>query len=77
MCRKFSAVQEHCPPEKPFAIRHSLLAAVFGSAEASLSYSPLVPRPASLVPSIVQHDADMLCDEVFLQPFPSAFKSKP
>jgi hypothetical protein len=26
--RIFSAVQEHCPPEKPFAIRHSLLAAV-------------------------------------------------
>jgi hypothetical protein len=24
----FSAVQEHCPPEKPFAIRHPLLAAV-------------------------------------------------
>ncbi|MFA0735576.1 MAG: hypothetical protein OGMRLDGQ_002076, partial [Candidatus Fervidibacter sp.] len=24
----FSAVREHCPPEKPLAIRHSLLAAV-------------------------------------------------
>jgi len=30
----FSAAQEHCPPEKPFAIRYSLFAAVIGSAEA-------------------------------------------
>jgi hypothetical protein len=24
MCRKFSAAQERCPPEKPFATCHSL-----------------------------------------------------
>jgi hypothetical protein len=35
---------------------------------------PTRPASPSLVPLIIQHDADMLCDEVFLQPFPSAFK---
>jgi hypothetical protein len=33
MCRKFSAVQEHCPPEKLFATRHSLFAAVLARQE--------------------------------------------
>ncbi|MFA0747346.1 MAG: hypothetical protein EORIYHIE_001215, partial [Candidatus Fervidibacter sp.] len=27
MCRNFSAVQEHCPPEKPFANHQSPFAA--------------------------------------------------
>jgi hypothetical protein len=38
MCRKFSAAQERCPPEK--TIRHSLFAirCRFGSAEILLSY---------------------------------------
>jgi len=34
---KFSAVREHRPPEKPFAIRYSPFAVVFGSAGASPS----------------------------------------
>jgi len=46
MCREFSAVREHCPPENHplFATRHSL---PFGSAGASPSqFIPsLVPRP--------------------------------
>ena len=49
MCRKFSAVQEHCPPEKPFANRYSPFATRyrFGSAGASSShfFPSLVPRP--------------------------------
>ncbi|MFA0734439.1 MAG: hypothetical protein OGMRLDGQ_000939 [Candidatus Fervidibacter sp.] len=28
MCRKFSAAQERCPPEKPFAIRYLPFAVV-------------------------------------------------
>jgi len=60
--RQFRAM----PSKKPVANRHSL---PFGSAGASPSHSF-----SSLVPLIIQHDADMLCDEVFLQPFPAAFK---
>jgi len=37
MCRNFLAVREHCPPEKPFAIRYSPFAVVFGLAGASPS----------------------------------------
>jgi len=46
----FSAVREHCPPEKPFAIRHSLLAAVLPFATShSLSFSDLpICRPHDL-----------------------------
>jgi hypothetical protein len=49
MCRKFSAVREHCPPEKLLAIRHSLFAVVSARQEPrppnSFRPSPLVPRP--------------------------------
>ena len=59
----FSAVREHCPPEKllatrhsPFTIRHSPLAIRrrFGSAGASLSHfiSSLVPRPTTRFKSV-------------------------
>jgi hypothetical protein len=37
MCRKFSAVQEHCPPEKLLATRHSLFAAVSRLADLPIS----------------------------------------
>jgi len=47
MCRKFSAVREHCPPEKLLAIRHSLFAAVSARQEPR---SPNSFRPASHAP---------------------------
>ena len=54
MCRKFSAVLEHCPPENQplFATRHSL--PFFGSAGASPSqFIPsLVPRPTTRFKSV-------------------------
>jgi hypothetical protein len=36
--KNFSAVQEHCPPEKLFATRYSPFAVVIGSARASPSH---------------------------------------
>jgi len=50
MRRKFSAVQEHCPPEKLLATRYSLLAAVLPVANRqspfafTIRYSPFATR---------------------------------
>ncbi|MFZ8851829.1 MAG: hypothetical protein ACO2PL_06960 [Armatimonadota bacterium] len=43
----FSAVREHCPPEKLFAIRHSLFAVVLARQEPRPPIFAFVPRPAS------------------------------
>jgi len=62
MRREFSAVREHCPPEKLFSTRHLLLAAVlpvanrrrhspsFGLGRSLALPIHSVPRPASLAP---------------------------
>jgi len=47
MQRNFSAVQEHCPPEKSFTSRQSPFAAISARQEPRPPISCFVPRPAS------------------------------
>jgi len=70
MRREFSAVREHCPPEKLFATRYSLLAAVLPVANRQSPFAvvrarqetrpPISFRPPSLVPRPSSHSKSAL-----------------
>ncbi|MFA0783845.1 hypothetical protein [Fervidibacter sacchari] len=62
MCPNFLAVREHCPPEKPFAIRYLPFAVVFGSAGASPSRFTADGR--SVILSGEMHGEVMACGQV-------------